>query len=135
MIDNHKSEQIASNEIKRYLYLTSGILLTGVGVIGIVLPVLPTTIFLLLASMCFIKSSPKANEWLRNHRIFGAYIKNYQDNSGLSIQAKFFNLLYLWVMILISAYFLTNELYIKILLLIIAIGVTIHILMIKTKRQ
>ncbi len=118
----------------RYLYLISGILLVAIGVIGIFLPVLPTTIFLILASACFVKSSPRLNEWLRNHKILGAYIKNYQDKSGLTIKAKVFNIALLWIMILSSAYFFTEEFYIKLLLLAIAIGVTIHLLMVKTKK-
>jgi len=119
----------------RYLYLISGILLVAIGVIGIFLPLLPTTIFLILASACFIKGSPKANEWLRNHKILGVYIKNYQDKTGLSIKAKVFNITLLWIMILSSAYFFTEELLIRLLLLAIAIGVTIHLLMVKTKKD
>jgi len=117
----------------RYLYLVSGTLLVAIGVIGIFLPVLPTTIFLILASACFVKSSPKAYNWLGNHKILGAYLKNYQDKSGLTIKAKVFNITFLWLMILTSAYFFTNEFFIRLLLFAIAIGVTIHILLIKTK--
>jgi hypothetical protein len=118
----------------RYLYLVSGILLVVIGVIGIFLPILPTTIFLILASACFVKGSPRANEWLRNHKILGIYLKNYQDKSGLTIKAKVFNIALLWIMILSSAYFFTEELFIRLLLLAIAIGVTIHLLMVKTKK-
>jgi uncharacterized membrane protein YbaN (DUF454 family) len=114
--------------------LTSGLLLVAIGVIGIFLPLLPTTIFLILASACFVKGSPRANEWLRNHRIFGAYIKNYQDRSGLTIKVKVFNIAFLWLMILSTTYFFTEEFFIKLLLLAIAMGVTIHLLMIKTKK-
>lgn len=122
-------------KLYRYFYLISGFLLVAIGVIGIFLPVLPTTIFLILASACFIKSSPKANEWLRNHKILGQYIKNYQDGSGLTIKSKIFNLLFLWSMILVSAFLFTKSLVIKIVLIAIAIGVSIHILMIRTKRN
>jgi uncharacterized membrane protein YbaN (DUF454 family) len=118
----------------RYFYLISGILLVAIGFIGIFLPILPTTIFLILASACFIKSSPRTNEWLRNHKILGMYIRNYQDKSGLAIKSKIFNILFLWIMILSSAFFFTEEFFIKLLLIVIAIGVTIHLLMIKTKK-
>lgn len=114
--------------------MISGVLLVAIGVIGIFLPVLPTTIFLILASACFVKGSPKANEWLRNHKILGAYLKNYQDKSGLTVKSKIFGITFLWVMILTSAYYFTEELFIRLLLIAIAIGVTIHLLMIKTKR-
>jgi len=121
--------------IYRYLYFISGILLVAIGVIGIFLPILPTTIFLILASACFIKSSPKANEWLRNHKMLGMYIKNYQDGSGLTVNSKIFNITFLWIMISASALFFTELWYLKILLLVIAFGVTIHLLMIKTKKE
>ncbi|MGB5529372.1 MAG: YbaN family protein [Ignavibacteriaceae bacterium] len=127
-------ESVKLQGIYRYLYFISGVLLVAVGVIGIFLPILPTTIFLILASACFIKSSPQANEWLRNHKILGMYIRNYQDKSGLTIQAKVFNIAFLWIMILSSAYFFTEEFYIRLLLLAIAIGVTIHLLMVNTKK-
>ena len=121
--------------IYRYLYFISGVLLVAIGFIGIFLPILPTTIFLILASACFIKSSPKANEWLRNHKMLGMYIKNYQDGSGLTVKSKIFNITFLWIMISASALFFTELWYLKILLLVIAFGVTIHLLMIKTKKE
>lgn len=117
-----------------YLYKISGFLLVLIGVIGIFLPILPTTIFLILASACFVKSSPRANEWLRNHKILGTYIKNYQDKSGLTVNAKVINIAFLWIMISVSALLLTQEFYIQLLLFAIAIGVTIHLIIVKTKK-
>lgn len=135
MNKNSEIKNIQLPKFYRYFYLISGFLLVAIGVIGIFLPVLPTTIFLILASACFVKSSPKANEWLRNHRVLGIYIKNYQDKTGLTIKAKIFNIAFLWIMILLSAFYLTDEFYIKVVLLLIAVGVTIHLLMIKTKKD
>ena len=120
--------------VAKYFYLISGFLLVAIGVIGIFLPLLPTTIFLILASVCFVKSSPRANEWLRNHKVLGAYIKNYQDKSGLTITSKIFNLILLWGMITVSAFLFTDGLYIRLLLFAIAMGVSIHLVMIKTKK-
>jgi hypothetical protein len=128
-------KKIRSPLLIKYLYLTSGIILVAIGVIGIFLPVLPTTIFLILASACFVKSSPKANEWLRNQKILGAYLRNYQDKSGLTIKSKIINIFFLWLMISVSAFTFTNEKFIRIILFLIAIGVTIHLLMIKTKHS
>lgn len=134
MQENTKVKNLEMPKLYRYFYLISGVLLVTIGVIGIFLPVLPTTIFLILASACFVKSSPRANEWLRNHKVLGMYIKNYQDKTGLSIRAKIFNITFLWVMILLSAFYFTNEFYIRIILILIAVGVTIHLLMIKTRK-
>jgi uncharacterized membrane protein YbaN (DUF454 family) len=128
-------QSISISPITKYFYLITGFILVGVGIIGIFLPLLPTTIFLILASVCFLKSSPKANEWLRNHKILGVYIDNYQNKTGLTRNAKIANIITLWTSISLSAFLLTDELYIRIILLVIAIGVTIHLLMIKTKQH
>ena len=129
-----KEQTISISPFAKYFYLTSGFLQVAIGVIGIFLPLLPTTIFLILASICFLKSSPKANDWLRNHKILGGYIDNYQNKTGLTRNSKIINIVTLWTSISLSALLLTNELYIRIILLVIAIGVTIHLLMIKTKQ-
>lgn len=134
MNEEQKSLTAELPKAYRYFYLISGILLVIIGTIGIFLPVLPTTIFLILASACFVKSSPKANEWLRNHKIFGQYIKNYQEKTGLTLLSKILNIIFLWAMILISAFLFIENFYVRILLLAIAIGVTIHLVVIKTKR-
>ncbi|WP_337866007.1 YbaN family protein [Ignavibacterium sp.] len=134
MTNNSKVKNLELPKLYRYLYLISGILLVAIGVIGIFLPVLPTTIFLILASACFVKSSPRANEWLKKHKILGMYIKNYQDKTGLTVKAKVINISLLWIMILLSAFYFTNEFYIRIILLMIAVGVTIHLLMIKLNK-
>jgi uncharacterized membrane protein YbaN (DUF454 family) len=133
---NSNPNDIFSNisTLLKYFYFSSGVLLVGIGVIGIFLPLLPTTIFLILASICFLKSSPKANEWLTNHKILGGYIDNYQNKTGLTRNAKIANIITLWTSISLSAFLLTDELYIRIILLAIAIGVTTHLLMIKTKQ-
>jgi uncharacterized membrane protein YbaN (DUF454 family) len=130
-----KEQSIPISQFAKYLYLISGFILVAIGVIGIFLPLLPTTIFLILASICFLKSSPKANDWLRNHKILGGYIDNYQNKTGLTRNTKIANIITLWTSISLSAFLLTNELYIRIILLTIAIGVSIHLLMIKTKQS
>jgi hypothetical protein len=127
-------QTVSTSQSAKYFYLISGFILVAIGVIGIFLPLLPTTIFLILASICFLKSSPKANEWLRNHRVLGGYIDNYQNKTGLTRNSKITNIITLWTSISLSVFLLTDELYIRIILLAIAIGVTIHLLMIKTKK-
>lgn len=129
-----KDKTIIASPLLKYFYLISGFILVTIGVIGIFLPLLPTTIFLILASICFLKSSPKANEWLKNHKILGGYINNYQNKTGLTRNAKIANILILWSSISLSAFVFTNQIYIRIILLAIAIGVSIHLLMIKTKK-
>lgn len=118
-------------EVQKKIYFLGGVIFIIIGTVGILLPLLPTTIFFILASWCFIRSSVRANNWLRNHKIFGPYIRNYQDKAGLTLKSKIFSLIFLWGMISVSIFFLTEELHIKIILILIAIAVTIHILTIK----
>ncbi|GIK60701.1 MAG: YbaN family protein [Ignavibacteriota bacterium] len=135
MASKQKIQVKTLSSAMKYFYLVSGFLLVTIGVIGIFLPVLPTTIFLILASACFIKSSPQANEWLRNHKVLGMYIKNYQDGTGLTIKSKIINISLLWLMISVSAFLFTELWYIRLLLFLIAVGVTIHLVLVKTRKN
>jgi len=134
MRSNQENSKTIKISVIRYAYLVSGFLLVAIGIIGIFLPLLPTTIFLILASACFVKSSPKANEWLRNNKFLGPYLKNYQNKTGLTIKSKIFTIIFLWLSIGISAFYLTNEFHIRMLLLAIGAGVSIHIIYIKTQK-
>lgn len=134
MDENTQNIKTLKIRLYRYAYLSAGIILVLIGVVGIFLPLLPTTIFLILASACFVKSSPKANEWLRNHKILGVYIKNYQEKSGLTLKSKILSVTFLWISISASGLLLTDEFYIRMVLLAIAIGVSIHLISVKTKK-
>ena len=81
-----------------------------------------------------MKSSPRANAWLKNNKLLGSYLRNYQDKTGLTIASKITHIAVLWIGILISAYLLTDKTAIQVLLFLIAVGVTIHLVMIKTAR-
>jgi len=130
---NSEIRVLAGSKTARMFYLALGFLLVGIGVLGIFVPLLPTTIFLILASVCFMKSSPKAYEWLKNNKYLGSYVQNYKDKSGLSLTTKISNIIILWISIGLSAFYFTEELYVRIILGAIAVGVTIHLIMIKTK--
>jgi uncharacterized protein len=72
----------------RILWLTTGFLFLGVGLLGVVLPVLPTTPFLLISAACFAESSPRLHGWLLRHPVFGPPIRNWQENGAISLGAK-----------------------------------------------
>ena len=120
------------DSIKKLLLVSLGTLSLIIGVIGIFIPLLPTTPFLLLAAACYIRGSKKFYNWLIKNRWLGEYIKNYQEGRGVPFNVKIITIIVLWLTIIISTIvFLSNSI-IKIILFIIAIVVTAHIIKIKT---
>ena len=131
MTTNNSSQ--VRGKVKRFFYFMAGFIFLILGIIGIILPILPTTPFLLLAAASFTRSSEKAYNWLLNSRILGRYIRNYREGKGIPLRAKIFAVSLLWIFILASALIFVSILWIQILLIIIAISVSIHISLIKPK--
>ena len=123
------------SKTQRFLFIVGGSVSVGLGVIGIILPLLPTTPFLLLAAYCYAKSSKPFYIWLITNRYFGEYIYNYREKKGIPLKIKMYTLILLWSTICFSAFYVVNLLWVRILLMIIATGVTIHILTIKTLKK
>lgn len=72
----------------KYLLIFAGLVLVAIGIIGILLPGLPTTIFLIAAAVCFAKSSPRLHNWLLSHRWFGPIIHNWHETRSIPRNAK-----------------------------------------------
>jgi uncharacterized protein len=72
----------------RTLWLIIGLTSLALGIAGVVLPLLPTTPFVLLSAYCFARSSPRLHDWLVNHRIFGPLIRNWEQHRAISPRAK-----------------------------------------------
>lgn len=123
------------NIIIKYLLLFAGVISLILGVIGVFLPVLPTTPFLLLAALCFSKSSDKFYHWLINNKIFGEYIRDYREKKGITLTNKIIALSVLYVGIGYSIYKMQHKIYVVGFLLIVAIAVTVHILKLKILKK
>ena len=123
---------MTKNPVLRWLLIISGILSMIVAIIGIFLPLVPTTPLLLLAAACFAKSSDRFYKWLVNNRYLGSFIRNYRDRKGVHFKIKAGALTFMWAVMLYTALFVIKILIIKIILIIIAIAVTIHLFRIKT---
>ncbi len=115
----------------RWLLIAAGSFFTALGAIGIFLPILPTTPFLLLAAACFARSSDRFYRWLLGNRWVGGYIKNYREGRGISLRAKILVISALWFAIFVSA-LLVPVLLVRIILILVAAAVSAHILSIKT---
>jgi uncharacterized membrane protein YbaN (DUF454 family) len=119
---------------KRRLLIGAGTLCTGLGIIGIFVPILPTTPFLLLAAACYMRSSERFYKWLINNRIFGAYVRNYIEGRGMPIRIKIFTILLLWLTIGLTITFGVQNIIVRIVLICVAIGVTAHIALIRKRK-
>jgi len=128
------SNKIFLNRPKKVLFITLGTFFVGVAVVGIIIPILPTTPFLLLSAALYARSSKRFYDWLLNNRLFGKYIKNYREGKGIPVYLKIMVIILLWTTISLSIVFAVELLLVRILLAVIALCVSIHILKIKTSR-
>jgi len=112
--------------------MSAGVLFVFIGAVGVVVPLLPTTPFLLLAAACFVRSSERLYNWMLNHRLLGPYIKNYRERRTVTRGVKATTLILLWITIGISVVVVVEQLWLKIVLIGIAAGVTWHVLSLRT---
>ncbi|MFY9607809.1 MAG: YbaN family protein [Blastocatellia bacterium] len=105
-----------------------------VGVLGVVLPLLPATPFLLLASACYVRGSETLHGWLMGNKYLGSYINNIKDKRGMPVKAKVLTIIVLWASLLFSIY-RTDSLLLDVTLLVVGVGVTTLILKLQTLRQ
>ena len=135
--DDTASSKLAESgrRLQRSVFIIIGLLSLSLGVVGIILPLLPTTPFLLLSAALFAKSSPRLYHWLHTNRLFGEYMRRYRDKEGIPIEMKIGVLSILWVTLASSALFAVSPdlWYVRLILLGVGIGVTVHILKIKTQ--
>ncbi len=133
MMVQNRSKKISN--LSRLLLIIAGTFFVGLGIIGIFLPLLPTTPFLLLAAACYARSSKRFYNWLLTNRWLGNYIRNYRERKGVPFKIKILSISFLWIAIGYSAIFVVHILLGRIILILIAIGVTIHILSIQTLKH
>lgn len=119
----------------KYLLVFFGSLALGLGVIGIFVPLLPTTPFLLLAAALYVRSSPRLYAWLLANRYLGRYIRNFRENRAIPLRAKIVALTLMWATMLWCILVpLSALLWAQVALGTVAVGVTWHILSFATLR-
>jgi len=130
------TSKVKKQRLLRWLLLAGGTVSLALGTVGIFLPILPTTPFLLLAAACYMRSSERIYKWVIGNRWFGEYIKNYQAGRGIPMKTKLMALTVLWAAILYSTFFVVNEILVaQVVLLAIALGVSIHLVRLPTFRK
>ncbi|KPK87902.1 MAG: hypothetical protein AMS27_01110 [Bacteroides sp. SM23_62_1] len=117
------------------LLIISGSIFLGLGFIGIFVPGLPTTPFLLLAAGCYVRSSDRLYSWLLNHRLFGKHIKNFRETRSISLRGKLISLILMWIMIGVSVVFFIDNLTVRIIIFTLGLIGTLVLLSIPTLRR
>jgi len=112
---------------RRVLLLGVGGASLGTGVLGMFVPLLPTTCFLLLAAWCFGRSSPRLHYWMYHNRWFGTYLSDYRSGRGIPFAIKVGSLSLMWLTIGATVLFAVSALWLRALLVSIAIAVTVHV--------
>lgn len=92
----------------KYILMSIGIIATGLGAIGVVLPVLPTTPFLLLAAFCFAKSSKRFHQWLVNTSMYKNHMESFVESRSMTVKSKIYILTLASTMLLLAAYFMKS---------------------------
>lgn len=126
-----KEPCLARSRSIRYLYIASGSAFLTTGVIGIFLPVLPTTPFILLAAICYARGSETFYSWIIHHRVFGRYIACYTGEQGVPLRHRLITILVLWIVIGITMILFVHSEMVLLFLILIAGAVSTGLFLMK----
>ena len=118
--------------MKKTALVVAGFLALALGGVGLLLPIWPTTPFVLVAAGCFGSSSPRLYAWLAASPLFGEFVHHYKEKTGVSRRNKTGALCFLWAMLALSAWLIGKPVMVAVLA-VIGAAVTAHILLLKTK--
>lgn len=113
--------------LTRYLYLTAGSLCVLLGLIGVVLPLLPTTPFLLVAAFCFSRSSERLHRYLLEHRLFGHLIKDWETYGVIPFKVKCLSTSMMLVMVSYPLLFKAFHWGLKAMVVVTVVGAMVYI--------
>ena len=116
----------------RYILTLLGLISLGLGILGAFLPVLPTTPLRLLSAALFLRGNRRLYDWLMNHPRLGVYISNFMKHKAIPLRVKVVAVSMLWITLLYCAIWVAGHWAFRLFFILIAIGVTIHILSYKT---
>ena len=116
----------------KVVYILIGAVSLALGIIGIFVPLLPTTPFLLLSAACWLRGSRKLYDWLLNQKCLGPYIRNFYEYKAIPLHAKIISVSLVWITLLNCAIWIVKPILLKVLLISIAVAVSWHILSYKT---
>ncbi|ACF13533.1 protein of unknown function DUF454 [Chloroherpeton thalassium ATCC 35110] len=121
-----------TEKVIRFIYVALGSIFVALAILGIFLPLLPTTPFLLLAAACYAKGSARFYEWLIEHKWLGPYVKPFRSGKGMPLRAKVVTLALMWLAMSTSAIFFIEPISLIATMAAVGIGVTIYLLRMPT---
>lgn len=110
----------------KLFFNTVGCIALALGIIGIPLPLVPTTPFLLLAAACFMRGSDRMYRWMTGNPVFGPYLRDFQEKKGITLRIKITAIAATWISLLYSMYFLPQPM-LRIPLALLGLGVTAYL--------
>lgn len=116
----------------KWILTILGLLALGLGILGIFLPVLPTTPLLLLAAALFLRSNRGLYDWLLNHPRLGPYIRNFMEYKAIPLKIKVLSVTLVWITLLNCAVFVADHWAFRLFFIVLAAAITVHILSYKT---
>lgn len=130
--DYSHETKVVHNPALRYLWLSLGFVFTGIGFLGYILPGLPGTVFILIATYFFARSSPRFYNWIMNNRIFGQLIRDWREGKGIPMRAKIMAVAVIAVTISFSAYSIP-AIWLKLVIVFCGLGISTYLLTRRTK--
>ncbi|MGB9664424.1 MAG: YbaN family protein [Ignavibacteria bacterium] len=123
------------SKLKKYILIFTGLSFVSLGLIGVFVPGLPTTIFMILAAYCFIRTNEKLYNWVVNNKIFGQKVKHFIETKTIPLRGKIHSISAMWLMVILSLLLLKNSIVIKIIVIIAVVIGTIVILSFPTAKD
>jgi uncharacterized membrane protein YbaN (DUF454 family) len=123
------------SNLKKYILIFIGLIFVAIGLIGVFVPGLPTTIFMILAAYCFIRSNEKLYNWVVNNKMFGSKVKHFMETKTIPLSGKIHSISAMWLMVILSLFLLKNSFVIKIIVIVAALIGTIVILSFPTAKD
>jgi uncharacterized protein len=127
------STTLARSRTKRAIYLGLGIFMLAIGIVGVWLPLIPTTGPVLLAAWCFARSSERFDQWMLNHRVFGPIVRDWRSGAGFTVRAKVIAVVALAVTFGVSIVFVVDNLGVRIGLAVLGLALAVFIVSRPTK--
>ena len=128
-------KKTVTGSLKKAIYLIVGSISLAAGLVGVFLPVIPTTPFILLSAGCFLRSSERLFQWVVSNETLGPTIQNYHEGKGITKNTKIRAIVMMWLTISLSVYFFITNTYLIALLYVIAIGVSVYLFKLPTVKE